>query len=167
VAVEQLMSSGSGSVAQHASCWVDLAEGHVSSGFFGFAFLRGRQPTQGWFEFGGYVHRSLRRRGQVLVAVGALLGALIGVALGLAAEDPQTSMAAAPGRAGGAALAVSPPSSQPQASQAASSGDQASGNDSAGGQRAGSADRPGKRHGNAAHKHGEGGRDKPGKGKDR
>lgn len=118
------------------------------------------------------MHRSLRRRGQLLrgqllVVVGALLGALIGVALGLAVEDPQTSMAvAASGRVRGSALAVSPPSSQPQASRAASSDDRANGNDSAGGQRAESADRPGKRHGNA-HKHSEGGRDKPGKGKDR
>lgn len=112
------------------------------------------------------MHRSLRRRGQLLVGqllvvVGALLGILIGVALGLAVEDPQTSMAvAASGRVRGSALAVSPPSSQPQASRAASSDDRANGNDSAGGQRAESADRPGN-----AHKHGEGGRDKPGKGK--
>ena len=45
----------------------------------GFALLRGRQPTEGWLELGGYVHRSLRRRGQLLVVVGALLGALIGL----------------------------------------------------------------------------------------
>jgi hypothetical protein len=46
------------------------------------------------------VDRSLRRHGQLLVAVGAFLGALVGVVLALAVEDPQTSTAAvAPGRA--------------------------------------------------------------------
>jgi hypothetical protein len=51
-------------------------------------------------KFGGPVDRSLRRRGQLLVVVGALLGALIGVALGLAVEDAATSRAAAPGGGG-------------------------------------------------------------------
>ena len=50
------------------------------------------------FDVGGPVERSLCRRGQFLVVVGALLGALIGVVLGLAVEDSQTPTAvAAPG----------------------------------------------------------------------
>jgi hypothetical protein len=111
------------------------------------------------------VDRSLPRRGQHLVVAGALLGALIGAALGLIVEDGQTSTAvAAPGRAGGAALAVSPPSSHPPASRAVGSGNRTAGNDSSGERRAESPDRPDKRHGNA-HKDRAGGRDKPGKGK--
>ena len=100
--------------------------------------------------------------GQVLVVVGALLGALIGAALGLIVEDAQTSTAvAAPGRARGAVLAVSPPSSRPLASRAAGSGNRTDGNGSSGEQRAESPDRPDK-HDGKAHKDREGGRDKPG-----
>ena len=110
----------------------------------------------------GPVDRSLRRRGQLLVVVGALLGALIGAALGLIVEDAQTSTAvAAPGHARGAALAASSPNSHPPASRAAGSGD---GNDSPGNQRAAPPGRPAKRDGNA-HKDRAGGKDKPGKGK--
>ena len=66
---------------------------------------------------------SPRRRGQFLVVVGALLGALSGVVLGLAVDNPQTPTAvAAPGRAGGAALAAHPPSSQPSTSESTGSG---------------------------------------------
>jgi hypothetical protein len=108
------------------------------------------------------VDRSVRRRGQLLVAVGALLGALIGVALGLVVEDAGTSTAvAAPGRARGAVLAVSPPSSHPPASRAAGSGNRTDGDDSSGEQRTESPDRPDKRDGKG-HKDREGGRDKPG-----
>jgi hypothetical protein len=75
------------------------------------------------FDLGGPVDRSLRRRGQHLVVAGALLRALIGAALGLIVEDGQTSTAvAAPGRARGAVLALSPPSSHPPASRAVGSG---------------------------------------------
>ena len=106
--------------------------------------------------------RSLRRRGQHLVVVGALLGALIGTTLGLIAEDTQPSTAvAAPAR--GAALAASPPSSHSPPSRAAGSGD---GNDSPGNQRAESPGRPDKRDGNA-HKDRAGGKDKPSKGQDK
>ena len=74
------------------------------------------------FDLGGPVDQSLRRRGQHLVVAGALLRAL-GAALGLIVEDGQTSTAiAAPGRARGAVLAVSPPSSHPPASRAVGSG---------------------------------------------
>jgi hypothetical protein len=60
--------------------------------------------------------------------VGALLGTVIGVALGLVVEDAQTSTAvAAPGRARGAALAASLPSSQPPASRVAGSGNRTNG----------------------------------------
>jgi hypothetical protein len=106
------------------------------------------------------VDRSLRRRGQHLVVVGALLGALIGTALGLIVEDAQTSMAvAAPGPGRGAALAASPPTSHPPPSRAAGSGD---GSDSSGNQRVEPPGRPDKRDGNA-HKDRAGGKDKPGK----
>jgi hypothetical protein len=110
------------------------------------------------------VDRSLRRRGQFLVVVGALLGALIGTALGLIMQDAQTSTAVAaagPGR--GAALAASPPSSHPPPSRAAGAGD---GNDSPGNQRAEPPGRPDNRDGNA-HKDRAGGKDKPSKGKDK
>jgi len=72
--------------------------------------------------------QSLRRRGQRLVAIGALVGALSGVALGLAVEDTGTSRAVAPGR--GAAAAASRPGSQPPASRAAGAGRRTAGNDS-------------------------------------
>jgi hypothetical protein len=119
--------------------------------------------------------RSLRRRGQVLVVVGALLGVVIGVALGLVVEDAETNRAmAAPRRERGAALAASPPSSQPPASGAASSGNRADGNGSAAKQRTEAADRPDKRDSKARkdgeddrHKSGGRGKDKPGKGKDK
>jgi hypothetical protein len=110
------------------------------------------------------VDRSLRRRGQHLVVVGALVGALIGTALGLTVEDaqPSTAVAAAgPGR--GAALATSPPSSHPRPSRAAGAGD---GNDSPGNQHAEPPGRPDKRDGKA-HKDRAGGKDKPSKGKDK
>lgn len=108
--------------------------------------------------------RSLRRRGQSLVAVGALIGALIGTLLGLVVGDtePSTGVGAEP--AGGAALAASSPSSQPPASRAAGSGKQRDGNTSSGTQQTVSADRPGKRDAKA-YKHREVGRDKPGKDK--
>ena len=106
--------------------------------------------------------QSFRRRGQFLVVVGALLGAVIGAALGLVVEEAQTSTAvAAPGRARGAVLAVSPPSSHPPASRAAGSGNRTDGNEPSGEQRAESLDRPDKRDGKT-HKNGDGGRDKPG-----
>ena len=109
--------------------------------------------------------RSLRRRGELLVVVGALLGAFIGVALGLVVDDAQHSMAvAAPGRARGAVQAANPPSSQPSASQAVGPGNQAD----AGRQQAASADRPDKRHGDARKDGQENrGKDKADKGKDK
>jgi hypothetical protein len=110
------------------------------------------------------VDRSLRRRGQFLVVVGALLGALIGTALGLIVQDAQTSTAlAASGPGRGAALAASPPGSHPLPSRAAGSGD---GNDSPGNQRTAPPGRPDKRDSNA-HKDRAGGKDKPGKGKNK
>jgi hypothetical protein len=130
------------------------------------------------------VDRSLRRRGQFLVAVGALLGALVGVVLGLAVEDAQPSTGvAAPERARAAALAATTPSSQPTASQAAGSGDQADDGEPTGRQRTQSAYRPDQGPGKA-HKdsggsqegdrketgsrgHGKPGNDKAGKGNDK
>ena len=88
------------------------------------------------FDIGGPAERSLRRRGQFLVVVGALLGALVGVVLGLAVEDLQTPTAvAAPGLADGVALAARPPSSQPTPSQSTGSGDRADSDASTGRQR--------------------------------
>jgi len=134
------------------------------------------------------VDRSLRRRGQVLVVVGASLGALVGAVLGLAVKDGPTSTAvavAAP--AGGTVLAATPASSQPGAprSRAAGSGEQTGGAEPAGGQHTQSADRPDSTHGHAAKdakearkadekgpdQRGDGrsgeGKDKAGKGKDK
>jgi hypothetical protein len=92
--------------------------------------------------------------------VGALLGALIGVGLGLAVDDAGTSRAvAAPGR--GAALAASPPSSQPPASRTAGSGSGTTGTEASGSQQVESADRSDKGHG-SARKDGIGHQDKPG-----
>jgi hypothetical protein len=107
------------------------------------------------------VDRSLRRRGQHLVVVGALVGALIGTTLGLIAEDAQTSTAVAAGPGRGAALAASPPTTHPPPSRAAGSGE---GNDSSGNQRAEPPGRPDKRDGNA-HKDRAGGKGKPSKDK--
>jgi hypothetical protein len=89
------------------------------------------------------VDRSLRRHGQFLVAVGAVLGALVGIVLGLAVEDPQASTAvAAPGRA-------TPPRNQPTAAQPAGPRDQADADASTGTQRTRSANRPDKGQGRA------------------
>jgi hypothetical protein len=96
------------------------------------------------------VDRSLRRRGQFLVAVGGVLGALVGIILGLAVEDPQASTAvAAPGPARAVALAATPPSGQPTAAPPAGSGDQADGDVSTGRQRTRSAYRPDQGQGRA------------------
>lgn len=111
--------------------------------------------------------RSLRRRGQSLLAVGALVGALIGTLLGLIVGDaePSTRVRAEP--AAGAALAANSPGSQPPASRAAGSGDQSDANQSSGTKQAESADRSGKRDAKA-HKHREAGHDKSGNlGKDK
>jgi hypothetical protein len=65
------------------------------------------------------MHRSLHRRGQLLVLGAALLGAVIGGAMGLVVEDAGTGTAgAAPGPRRGTVLATSPPASQPAGSQA-------------------------------------------------
>jgi hypothetical protein len=58
-------------------------------------------------------------------------------------DNPQTPTAvAAPGRAGGAALAAHPPSSQPSTSESTGSGDRADGDGSTGRQRTEPTDRP-------------------------
>jgi hypothetical protein len=119
------------------------------------------------------VDRSLRRLGQLLVVMAALLGAVLGVALALTVENAQTSgTVAASGRERAEALAASPPSNHPPTSPAASSGNPVDGNDSSGHQRAQPADRA-DRGGGKAGKNGNGRRDKadghgknkPGKGK--
>ena len=86
---------------------------------------------------------SLRRNGQILVAVGAVLGALTGTVLGLAVEDLQASTTvAAPRPARAAAMAATPPSGQPTAAQPTGSGHQADGDASTGRQRTQLAYRP-------------------------
>jgi hypothetical protein len=121
------------------------------------------------FGVGGPVAWSPRRRGHFLVVVGAQLGALSGVVLGLAVNDSQAPTAvAAPGRAGGAALAAHPPSSQPTTSQTAGSGNSADGDSSTGRQRTKPAERPNNGHGKPKDSDGrqdKPSKDKPGKGK--
>jgi len=108
------------------------------------------------------VDRSLRRLGQLLVVMGALLGAVLGVALALIVENAETSRAVAmDGRERAAVLAASPPSGQPPASRPASSGNAADGSGSSGRQRAVSAGRADQRDGKAG-KDGDGRRDKAG-----
>ena len=86
------------------------------------------------------MHRSLHRRGQLLVLVAALLGAVIGGAMGLVVEDARTGTAgAAPEPLRGTAPATSPPASQP-------AGSQADGSDASGTQPAKWAHRPDKRN---------------------
>jgi hypothetical protein len=106
------------------------------------------------------VDRSLRRLGQLLVAMGALLGAALGVGLALLVENAETSRAVAgPGPERGAALAAGPPGSRPPASRAASSPGPGNAGDASGDQRARSAGQGGGR----ADKQGQGRDDKPGK----
>jgi hypothetical protein len=132
----------------------------------------GSGKVGGMFEIGGPEERSLRRRGQVLVVVGALLGAVSGIVLGLAVDDSQTPTAVvAPGQAGAAALAAQPPSSQPAASESTGSRERADGDASTGRQRTEPADRLSNGHGNAGKdsegRQGKPSKDKPGKGKDK
>ena len=116
--------------------------------------------------------RSLRRLGQLLVVMGALLGAVLGVSLALIVENAETSRAvAALGRERAAVLAASPLNT-PAASRAASSQDPADGSDSSGDQRAQLAGRADQRAGKAdknresrGDKAGSRGKDKPNKSK--
>jgi hypothetical protein len=112
--------------------------------------------------------RSLRRLGQLLVVMGALLGAVLGVSLALVVDNAETSRAVAePGRERAAVLAASPP-----ASRAATTQDPGDGTDASDNQRAASADRADQGDGKAD-KNGDSrgdkassrGKDKPGKGK--
>lgn len=118
--------------------------------------------------------RSLRRLGQLLVVMGALLGAVLGGALALLVDNTETSSEVGEPqreRAAVVAAATSPTSSTPPAFQAASSGDAPEGSDALGSQPAESDDRADKHH-EKADKNAEGrrdeadgGKDKPGKGK--
>lgn len=112
--------------------------------------------------------RSLRRLGQLLVVMGALLGAVLGVALALIVENVESSgTVAMAGRERAAVLAAHPSSSQPPASRAASAEGQTNNGDSSGRQRAAPADRADQR-GGKADKNGEGRRDKAeGRGKNK
>jgi hypothetical protein len=92
--------------------------------------------SQGRIELGGFVDGSLRRRGQLLVVVGALLGALVGVTLGLAVDGGAGVATAAPGPGRGTALAAGAPAGQPSTSRAVDGG--------GGSEDAGPADGPGR-----------------------
>ena len=119
--------------------------------------------------------RSLRRLGQLLVVMGALLGAVLGVALALIVENAETSSAVAgPERERAGVLAASPSSTTPSAFRAASSQDAGNADGPSGNQRGESADRADQRD-RKADKNGDGrkakadgrGKDKPGKGKNK
>jgi hypothetical protein len=110
------------------------------------------------------VDRSLRRLGQLLVVMAAMLGSVLGVSLALIVENAETSRAVgAPGGERAAVLAASPLSSRPPASRAASSQDSVDGAEAAdqANQRAGKADKKGESRGDKASGHG---KKKPGKG---
>ena len=130
--------------------------------------MRLRQRIQGRSTLEAPVDASLRRLGQLLVVMGALLGAVLGVALALLVENAETSRAvAAPTRERVAVLAASPPEQPSPAAPAGSAGNAGDGNDSLGSQRAESADRDDKRDRNVD-KNSEGRRDKAGgRGKDK
>jgi hypothetical protein len=100
------------------------------------------------------VEVALRRLGQLLVVMGAVVGALSGVALALLVEHAESSRSvAAPGRERAAVLAAHLPSSQPQPLGAARSQDPTAGNASSGTRRAESADRVDQRPGKAQKNH--------------
>lgn len=106
--------------------------------------------------------RSLRRLGQLLVVMAALLGAVLGVGLALLVENAETSRAvAAPERERVAVLTASPPGSQPPASAAASSPDPGHGDGSSVKQRTQAADQ----RADKANKNSLGRRNKPSKDK--
>jgi hypothetical protein len=72
--------------------------------------MRLRQRIQGRSTLEAPVDASLRRLGQLVVVMGAMLGAVLGVALALLVENAETSRAvAAPRRERVAVLAASPP----------------------------------------------------------
>jgi hypothetical protein len=113
------------------------------------------------------VDRSLRRLGQLLVVMGALLGAVLGVALALIVEHAASSRAVVPpGPERAAVLGAGTASSRPPVARAASGGSAAAGD-----QRAESVGRASQRDGKVD-KHRQGrlgkaeasGNDKPGKG---
>jgi len=107
------------------------------------------------------VDRSLRRLGQLLVVMGALLGAVLGIGLALLVENAEPSKAvAAPEQERVAVLAASPSSSQPPAPEATSSPDPG-GNVSSANQHTQSANQ----RADKANKHNQERRDKPDKAK--
>ena len=111
--------------------------------------------------------RSLRRLGQLLVVMGALLGAVLGVALALVVDYAGTSKAVAiPERRHTAVLAAEGPSSQPPASRPTRTTASGAGGDASSNHRAVSGDRTGQR-GRKADKAHTGKRDKPAKGNDK
>jgi hypothetical protein len=118
------------------------------------------------------VDRSLRRLGQLLVVMGALLGAVLGVGLALLVENAgPTRAVAALEREGVAVLTASPSSSQPPVSEGTGSPD-SGGSVSSANQRTQSADqRADKANKNSQERRDKPaktkGKDKPGKDKDK
>jgi hypothetical protein len=128
---------------------VELPSGQL--GRFGLGPCR--QRRRGSCDLGGFVDRSLRRLGQLLVVMGALLGAVLGVALALMVGNAETSSAVAgPGRGRAAVLAASPSSTTPSASRAASTQDPGNGSNASDNQRVEAAGRGDQRDGKAGQK---------------
>ena len=132
---------------------------------------RGRAIYEAWDREDQSSARIKRHRwhggatGQLGARLGAWRSGKGGVLLGLAVDEPQApSAVAAPGRAGGATLAVHPPRSQPITSQPAGSGERADGDASTSRQPTKSTDRANHGLGNAD-KGGDGRQDKPSKDK--
>ena len=113
------------------------------------------------------MNRSLRRLGQLLVVMGALLGAVLGVALALVVDNAGTSRTGAiPEREPAAVLAAGGPGSQPPASRPTSTTASGAGGDASSNQRAVSGERTGQR-GRKADKAHRGNRGNPGKSRDK
>ena len=115
------------------------------------------------------MNRSLRRLGQLLVVMGALLGAALGVALALVVDDAGTGRAVATTeRERSAVLAAGSRSSRPPASRPTSTSASRTGGEASSNQRAVSGGRAGPRgHKTEKAKAHKGNRGNPGKGKDR
>ena len=115
--------------------------------------------------------RSLRRLGQLLVGMGALLGVVLGVSLALIVEHAETSKAVTgPERERVAVLAASSPTTDaPSSSRPTSAQDRGNGTDASGDQRAESgrrADQRDSKSGESRKDKADGrGKDKPGKDK--
>src|SRR5688500_14197336 len=121
-------------------------------------------------DLGGLVDRSLRRLGQLLVVMGALLGAVLGVALALIVENANTSGAVVASDQERAALLAAGPPSRPSAPRGAGSAGSEAGHSASGSQPAEAADQADqadrKADKNSELRHDKPSKDKPRKGRD-